>query len=43
MKLAIIGSRELTNVEIDGYVPEGVDEIVSGWSHQVNGIYYKSF
>lgn len=30
MKLAIIGSRTLTDVEIDKYIPEGVKEIVSG-------------
>ena len=30
MKLAIIGSRTLTNIEIDRYIPEGIEEIVSG-------------
>lgn len=30
MKLAIIGSRKLTNVEIDPHIPDDVTEIVSG-------------
>lgn len=30
MKIAIIGSRTLANIEIDAYIPEGVTEIVSG-------------
>ena len=30
MKLAIIGSRNLTQISIDEYIPEGVTEIVSG-------------
>ena len=30
MKLAIIGSRNLTETEIDEYIPCGVTEIVSG-------------
>jgi len=30
MKLAIVGSRTLTNVDIKKYLPEGVREIVSG-------------
>ncbi len=30
MKIAIIGSRNLTDVDISKYVPEGVTEIVSG-------------
>ena len=30
MKLAIVGSRVLTNVTLDQYVPEGTEEIVSG-------------
>ena len=38
MKLAIIGSRELTQINVDGYVPEGVDEIVSGGAKGVDGL-----
>lgn len=30
MKVAIIGSRSLTNVEISKYIPENVTEIISG-------------
>ena len=30
MKLAIVGSRSLTNLMLDGYISENVDEIVSG-------------
>ncbi|MBQ7363784.1 MAG: DUF2493 domain-containing protein [Clostridia bacterium] len=30
MKLAVIGSRKLTQISIEDYVPEGVTEIVSG-------------
>ena len=30
MKLAIIGSRTLTDIEIENHIPEGVEEIVSG-------------
>lgn len=30
MKLAVIGSRNLTNIAISDYIPEGVSEIVSG-------------
>lgn len=30
MKLAIIGSRGITNLDISPYIPEGVTEIVSG-------------
>lgn len=30
MKLAIIGSRALADIELDSYIPEGVTEIVSG-------------
>ena len=30
MKLAIIGSRTLTDIEIENHIPEGVKEIVSG-------------
>ena len=30
MKLAIVGSRNLTNITLDGYVSEETEEIVSG-------------
>lgn len=30
MKLAIIGSRQITRIHIDPYIPAGVTEIVSG-------------
>ncbi len=30
MKLAIVGSRNLTNVNIEAHIPMGVKEIVSG-------------
>ena len=30
MKIAVVGSRNLTNIEIDKYITEDVDEIVSG-------------
>lgn len=30
MKLAIVGSRELKVYDLEKYIPEGVDEIVSG-------------
>ena len=30
MKLAIIGSRTLTQISLDSYIPHGVTEIVSG-------------
>ena len=30
MKLAVIGSRKLTNAAIDRHIPKGVTEIVSG-------------
>ena len=30
MKIAVVGSRNLTNAEIDKYITEDVDEIVSG-------------
>ena len=38
MKLAIIGSRSLTTIEIGGYIPEGVDEIVSGGAKGVDAL-----
>ena len=30
MKIAVVGSRNLTNIELDKYISEEVDEIVSG-------------
>jgi predicted Rossmann fold nucleotide-binding protein DprA/Smf involved in DNA uptake len=30
MKLAIVGSRDITDVDIGKYIPDGVTEIVSG-------------
>ena len=30
MKIAIVGSRNITNLELREYIPEDVDEIVSG-------------
>ncbi len=30
MKVAIVGSRNLTNIVLDQYIPKEVDEIVSG-------------
>ena len=30
MKLAIVGSRDITNIDIEKYIPDGVTEIVSG-------------
>lgn len=36
MKVAIIGSRNLTNVEISKYIPENVTEIISGGARGVD-------
>ena len=36
MKLAIIGSRNITNIDIEKYLPEGVTEIVSGGAKGVD-------
>ncbi len=30
MKVAVVGSRSLTNIALDGYIPKEADEIVSG-------------
>lgn len=30
MKVAVVGSRSLTNITVDRYIPEEADEIVSG-------------
>ena len=36
MKFAIVGSRQLTGVNLDAYLPEGVTEIVSGGARGVD-------
>lgn len=36
MKLAIIGSRTIQNINISAYIPEGVTEIVSGGAKGVD-------
>ncbi|WP_317855478.1 hypothetical protein [Chakrabartyella piscis] len=36
MKLAIIGSRTITNIDIAPYIPEGVTEIISGGAKGVD-------
>ena len=38
MKLAVIGSRGLKQVIIDDYIPDGVDEIVSGGAVGVDSL-----
>ena len=38
MKLAIIGSRNLTDIVIDEYIPDGVTEIVSGGAKGIDTI-----
>ena len=36
MKVAIIGSRQLTNIQIEKYLPDKTDEIVSGGAKGVD-------
>lgn len=36
MKLAIIGSRNVTNIDIEKHIPDGVSEIVSGGAKGVD-------
>lgn len=36
MKLAIVGSRNINKIVIDDYIPDGVDEIVSGGAKGVD-------
>ena len=36
MKLAIIGSRSITNLDISPYIPEGVSMIISGGAKGVD-------
>ena len=38
MKIAVVGSRNLANIEIDRYIAEGVDEIVSGGAIGVDSL-----
>lgn len=38
MKLAIIGSRNITNIDIEQYIPQGVTEIVSGGAKGVDAL-----
>ncbi len=38
MKLLIVGSREITDFDISGYVPEGVELIISGGASGVDTI-----
>lgn len=36
MKLAIVGSRGITHIDLAGYIPEGVTEIVSGGARGID-------
>ena len=36
MKLAVFGSRNLDNIKIDDYIPEGIEEIVSGGARGID-------
>lgn len=38
MKLAIVGSRTLTDITLDEYVPKGVTEIVSGGATGIDSL-----
>lgn len=38
MKLAIIGSRNITNIDIEQYIPQGVTEIISGGAKGVDAL-----
>ncbi len=38
MKVAVVGSRTVNNLELDTYLPEGVTEIVSGGAKGVDSI-----
>lgn len=38
MKLAIIGSRKITQFQIDSYIPDGVTEIVSGGAAGIDSL-----
>lgn len=38
MKVAIIGSRGITSLDLSNYLPEGVDTIVSGGARGVDSI-----
>ena len=37
MKVAVVGSRNLTNIELEQYISEEVEEIVSGGAVGVDG------
>lgn len=36
MKVAVIGSRSITQIKLEDYLPEGTDEIVSGGARGVD-------
>ena len=38
MKIAIIGSRSLTNVDISKYLPENITEIISGGAKGIDSL-----
>ena len=38
MKVAIIGSRKLTNVNISEYIPKGVTKIISGGANGIDAL-----
>lgn len=38
MKLAIVGSRNISGVNIEEYLPEGIDEIVSGGARGIDSV-----
>ncbi len=38
MKLAVVGSRNITKIAIDEYIPEGVTEIVSGGARGIDSL-----
>ena len=37
MRLSIVGSRNIKEVNIEAHIPVGVTEIVSGWKFERNG------
>ena len=38
MKLAVIGSRKIPAIELENYIPDGVDEIVSGGARGIDSL-----
>lgn len=38
MKLAIVGSRNISGVNIEEYLPEGIEEIVSGGARGIDSV-----